>query len=609
MPQQGQLNVQTENVLPIIKKFLYSDEEIFLRELISNAVDATQKLKVLVDKGQYTQEIGTPKVTVRINKEQKTLTISDQGVGMTAEEVDKYINQIAFSSAEEFLKKYEQSEGTTDGKPSIIGHFGLGFYSAFMVAHRVEIESLSYQEGATPVHWSATGDTQYTIDEGSRSERGTDVVLHLNPENEEFLEATRVEHLLKKYCGYMPVPIYLDNQQINKTDPIWAKSPSEITEEEYNQLYRELYPASPDPLFHIHLNVDYPFTLTGILYFPKISGAVEVQQNKIQLYSNQVYVTDNVSDIVPEFLTLLHGVIDSPDIPLNVSRSYLQADSQVKKISGYIVRKVADKLQELFKKDREDFAAKWDDIGIFIKYGMLTDDKFREKAKNFTLVKNTQGEAFTPEEYKEKVKPVQTDKNDNIVWLYANDVDAQHTYIDAAQRRGYDVLKFVEAIDSHYVQLLESEVEGVQIKRVDADSIDNLISKEGRLESPLTQAEEDQLKEHFNQMLPDDNFQVQIEPMESDDMPVVITREEFQRRMEEMSRLGGINLGAELPTTYQVKVNANHPLQRRILLQTDENTRQKMMKQALDLAKLSHGTLKGKELSNFISRSVEMLKS
>lgn len=606
--QQGQLNVQTENILPIIKKFLYSDEEIFIRELVSNAVDATSKLKVLVDKGQYNQEIGEPKVTVRIDKEAKTLTISDQGVGLTEDEVDRYINQIAFSSAEEFIKKYEQD--ASGEKASIIGHFGLGFYSAFMVSHKVEIQSLSYQENAQPVHWSATGDTQYTIDTGHRTERGTDIILHINPENEEYLEATRIEHLLKKYCGYMPTPIFMDNQQINETKPIWTQSPAELKEEDYFSLYRSLYPMASDPLFYIHLNVDYPFTLTGILYFPKINSSMEVQQNKIQLYSNQVYVTDNVSDIVPEFLTLLHGVIDSPDIPLNVSRSYLQADSNVKKISGYIVRKVADKLQELFKKDREDFAGKWDDIGVFIKYGMLTNDKFREKAKSFTLLKNTEDKAFTPSEYKEHVQPTQTDKNDKVVWLYATDPEGQHTYIDAAQRRHYDVLKLGEPIDSHFIQMLESEEDNIEIKRVDADVVDKLIEKEEKNESPLSQEEEDQLKEYADQLLPDDQYSVHIEPLGTDDPPVVITREEFQRRMEEMSRLGGgFGMMGNLPTSYQVRLNANHPLQRRILLQTDDSQRKKMLQQAIDLAKLSHGMLKGKAFTDFVNRSVDLIKS
>ena len=606
--QQGQLNVQTENILPIIKKFLYSDEEIFIRELVSNAVDATSKLKVLVDKGQYNQEIGEPKVTISIDKEAKTLTISDQGVGLTEDEVDRYINQIAFSSAEEFIKKYEQDK--SGEKASIIGHFGLGFYSAFMVAHKVEIQSLSYQEDAQPVHWSATGDTQYTIETGTRTERGTDIILYINPENEEYLEATRIEHLLKKYCGYMPVPIYMDNRQLNDTRPIWTQSPAELKEEDYFNLYRSLYPMASDPLFYIHLNVDYPFTLTGILYFPKISSSMEVQQNKIQLYSNQVYVTDNVSDIVPEFLTLLHGVIDSPDIPLNVSRSYLQADSNVKKISGYIVRKVADKLQELFKKDREDFAGKWDDIGVFIKYGMLTNDKFREKAKSFTLLKNIEDKAFTPGEYKEYVKPTQTDKNEKVVWLYATDPESQHTYIDAAQRRNYDVLKLGEPIDSHFIQMLESEEDGIEIKRADADVVDKLIEKEVRNESPLSKQEEEQLKEYADQLLPDEQYTVNVEPLGTDDPPVVITREEFQRRMEEMSRMGGgLSMMGNLPTSYQVRLNANHPLQRRLLVQTDDQERLKMLRQAIDLAKLSHGMLKGKDFTDFINRSVDLIKS
>lgn len=565
--QKGTIGVTTENIFPIIKKFLYSDHEIFLRELISNAVDATTKLKALSSLGEFKGELGDLTIKVEVDEAEKKLTISDHGIGMSEEEVEKYINQIAFSGAEEFMKKYENQTG-------IIGHFGLGFYSAFMVAKRVEVITKSYQADAPPVKWACDGTPEFTLEPTEKSDRGTDIVLYLADDSTEFASKARIETLLKKYCRFLPVPIEFDDQAINDTNPLWTRKPTDITEKEYLEFYRALYPMSDDPLFHIHLNVDYPFNLTGILYFPRIKNNFEIQKNKIQLYSNQVYVTDSVEGIVPEFLTLLHGVIDSPDIPLNVSRSYLQSDSNVKKISGYITKKVADRLSELFRNGRTDYEAKWDDLKIFIQYGIISEDKFGERAGEFTLLKNTLGKYFTLDEYTELIQANQTDKNGKIVHLYSNDPVVQHSFIESATAKGYDVLVMDSPLDNHFISFLEHKHTDWQFTRVDADTVEKLIQKEEQLAMALTTAQQKMLAPVFESQLPQnakEHYNVQFEAMDPAAAPVIITQGEFMRRMKDMSRTGGgmYNFYGEMPDSFNVVVNGNHPLVVDILENTE----------------------------------------
>ncbi|HOE05367.1 MAG TPA: molecular chaperone HtpG [Bacteroidales bacterium] len=570
--KKGKIGVSSENIFPIIKKFLYSDHEIFLRELVSNAVDATQKLRTLAARGELKQTPSDDRVYVAVDKKNKTITISDHGIGMTEEEVKKYINQIAFSSAGDFLEKYK-----TDAN-AIIGHFGLGFYSAFMVSEKVEIITRSHQEGAQAVRWSCTGDPEYTLKEAEKDEIGTDVILHIDKDSEEFLEKHRIQELLNKYCKFLPVEIafgkkteWKDDKEvetdeyniINNPKPAWTKKPADLKDEDYSEFYRELYPYTFDePLFNIHLNVDYPFNLTGILYFPKIKNNIEIQRNKIQLYCNQVFVTDSVEGIVPEFLTLLHGVLDSPDIPLNVSRSYLQSDANVKKISGHITKKVADRLAEIFKNDRNDFEKKWDDLKLFIVYGMITDEKFYEKAEKFALLKNTENKYFTLEEYKTLVETEQTDKNKNLIYLYATDAEAQFGYVQAARNKGYDVLLLDGQLDMHFVNHLEGKLQNTRFVRVDSDIADNLIQKEKTETSKLGDLEKQRVRTIFEGILPEkDRYIVGMENMPETDMPVLLTRDEFMRRMKDMSSLGsGSNFYREMPDSFRLVVNANHPL-------------------------------------------------
>lgn len=616
----GKINVQTENIFPIIKKFLYSDHEIFLRELVSNAVDATQKLKTLVALGESKAILDDLKVEVVLNKEAKTLTIKDKGIGMTADEIEKYITQIAFSGAEEFVNKYKDKTAEAN---AIIGHFGLGFYSAFMVAKKVEIFSLSHKEGAKPVRWECDGSPDYIMEETEKKERGTDIVLHIAEDSEEFLEESRINHLLTKYCKFLPVEIKFGTRKegekdkqtevdniINNPSPAWTKKPSDLTDEDYKKFYRELYPMNfEDPLFHIHLNVDYPFNLTGILYFPKLKKAFEMQKDKIQLYSNQVFVTDSVENIVPDFLSLLQGVIDSPDIPLNVSRSYLQSDANVKKISSHITKKVADKLEEIFKKDRADFEAKWEDIKVFVQYGMLSEEKFYEKAQKFALLKNAEGKFFTLEEYAEKVKPSQTDKDKRVIYLYTTNTEEQHSFIETAKERGYDVLVFDSPIDSHYINQLESKLENTSFVRVDADTIDKLIKKEEAQPSKLTEEEQNKLKPVVESVVPKEKFTVVFESLSEKDAPMLITKPEFMRRMKDMSAMGGggMSFYGSMPDMHNLVVNSNHPLIMRILNEKDEARQKELTKQTADLAMLSQGLLKGEELTRFIKRSVELI--
>ncbi len=576
--QNGKIGVTTENIFPIIKKFLYSDHDIFLRELISNAVDATQKLKTLASIGEFKGELGDLTIMVKLDEKAKTLTISDHGIGMTAEEIDKYINQIAFSGAEEFLEKYKNQ--------SIIGHFGLGFYSAFMVADKVEIITRSYQENSKTMEWSCDGSPEYTMQEAKKQrDRGTDIILHLSEDSLEFNDAARIREILKKHCSFLPVPIafgkikewkdgkYVDTDKddiINDVEPLWTKKPADITPEQYLEFYRKLYPMAEEPLFHIHLNIDYPFNLTGILYFPKIRNNFEIQKNKIQLYSNQVFVTDSVEGIVPEFLTLLHGVIDSPDIPLNVSRSYLQSDSNVKKISSYITRKVADRLNEIFKQERADYENKWDSLKIFIEYGIITDEKFAEKATDFVLLKNVDQKYFTLSEYATLVKESQTDKNGNVIYLYATDKQAQYSFIAEAQERGYDVLEMDGQLDNHFISWFESKNQGTRFARVDADVIDKLIEKETKRKMALTTVQQDLLRPVFDAQLPKDDkmhFNVVFEPLDEKQQPVVITQNEFMRRMKDMAAMGGGGMPfyGQMPDSYSVVVNGNHPLVAEIL--------------------------------------------
>ena len=673
-------------MFPIIKKFLYSDHEIFLREIVSNAVDASQKMKVLASNGEFKGELGELKVRVKADKAAGTLTVSDNGIGMTQEEVEKYINQIAFSGAEEFMNKYK------DNAAAIIGHFGLGFYSSFMVSDRVEIVTKSYKEGAKAVKWSCEGNPEYTLEETEKAERGTDIIMYISEEEKDFLEDAKVNELLTKYCKFLPIEIisgkkkewkdgeYKDTTEdnvINDTNPAWTRKPADLTEEDYEKFYRELYPMAQDPLFHIHLNVDYPFNLTGILYFPKIDNKFEIQKNKIQLYSNQVYVTDQVEGIVPEYLTLLHGVIDSPDIPLNVSRSYLQSDANVKKISSYITRKVADRLQELFSTMRSDYEAKWDDLKIFIQYGILTDEKFAEKAAGIMLWKNVEGKYFTPKEYAEKVKENQTDKNKTEVFLYVDDPVEKHTFLEAAKGKGYDVLVMDGQLDSHYINWYESKNKESRFVRVDSDVVDKLIQKEENVKMSLTEGQQEVLTPVFESQMPKDDkihYNISFEAMSPDEAPVVITQNEFMRRMKEMAQTGGGGMSqfyGQMPDNFTIAVNANHPividiladveksygdklksitkkidaavaeekrfdevvkgkkeeelsseekstreeLSKKIVTLRDERNQRlreiggenRLVKQIIDLALLTNGMLKGKNLTDFIQRSISLI--
>lgn len=619
--ETGTIAVQTENIFPIIKKFLYSDHEIFLRELISNAVDATQKLKKMASMGEVNGELGDLHIEVKVDKPAKTITISDRGIGLSAEEVKKYINQVAFSSAQEFIDKYK---GVEDGK-TIIGHFGLGFYSAFMVAEKVELISKSFRENEPAVKWVCDGSPEYSLEAWEKESRGTDIILHIAEESAEFLDENRIEQLLNKYCKFLPVEIQFGEKEetipgedesreekitvpniINNTSPAWTKKPSELTEDDYKNFYNELYPYSETPMFNIHLNVDYPFVLTGILYFPKIKKSYEIQKNKIQLYSNQVFVTDEVKEIVPEWLTLLHGVIDSPDIPLNVSRSYLQSDQNVKKINAYITKKVAEKLEELFKKDRKDFESKWENISVIIKYGMLSDDKFFEKAKQFCLLQNTDKKFFTFDEYKEHIKLNQTDKSNQVTALYTNNITDHHVYVDAAKNKGYDVLEIDNIIDNHLISFLEQKLTGMHFKRVDADTADKLIDKDEKIESVLSESEQTSVKELFEKVIDQNAATVVLTPLSPEDVPVYITKPEFMRRMKEMSYMNGMDFAASMPDQYNLVVNTNHPVINKILNE-DDAQKDISIKQLHDLALLSQGMLKGADLTAFVKRSVEMI--
>ena len=634
MIKQGNINVQTENIFPIIKKFLYSDHEIFLRELVSNAVDATQKMKTLKTVGELKTDINKLRVEVILDEKNKSITIRDNGVGMTDKELDKYINQIAFSGAEEFVNKYKDK----DAKNSIIGHFGLGFYSAFMVAKEVEIITKSQKPNSKAVKWTCDGSPSFLMEETKKKTKGTDVVLHIADDSTEFLKESRLSEILNKYCKFLPVEIKFGTKTekiddpkgkkdkdgklpqidkvsdniINNTHPAWTKTPSSLKESEYKEFYRELYPMEfSDPLFHIHLNVDFPFNLTGILYFPKLKNNLEVQKNKINLYSNQVFITDNVENIVPEFLTLLHGVIDSPDIPLNVSRSYLQADGNVKKISSHITKKVADKLSEMFKKDREDFQKKWDDVKVFIEYGMLTEEKFFEKANNFALYKNTNNKYYTFNEFFEEVKEKQKNKDKKTIILYTNDKKEQHSFVKTATDKGYEVLELDGPLISHLISKLESKNTEVQFSRVDADIIDKLIEKDEENVSKLSEKEQKKLKEMIEGEVEKEKFTVQIQNMGSNESPIVITQSEFMRRMKEQQQLsggGGMQMFGQMPESYNLVVNSNHELIGNILNEKTKKKRVNLIKQVLDLALLSQGMLKGEKLTSFISRSVSLIQ-
>ena len=622
----GKINVAVENIFPLIKKFLYSDHEIFLRELISNATDATLKLKHLAQIGEAKVEYGNPLIEVKVDKKGKKLHIIDQGVGMTYDEVNKYINEVAFSGAEEFLEQYKDSAKDS----GIIGHFGLGFYSAFMVAKKVEIITKSYKDEPA-AHWTCDGSPEFTLKKHDKKERGTEIILHIDKDSKEFLEDTQIRSLLTKYNKFMPIPIKMGTKEITKTEgdgddtkevkevvddiinnpsPSWIQKPTDLKDEDYNDFYRELYPTQfEEPLFQIHLNVDYPFHLTGILYFPKISNDLNLQKDRIQLYQNQVFVTDNVEGIVPEFLTMLRGVIDSPDIPLNVSRSYLQADGNVKKISNYITRKVADKLKSLFKKDREAFQEKWNDIKVVIEYGMLSEDKFFEKAKDFALFPTTTGDYFTFEELKEQTKDAQTDKDGKLVQLYASNIDEQHAYIEAAKAKGYTVLLLDSPIVSHLLQKLETNEENLTFTRVDADQIDKLIVKEHSTPSKLSEENQEKLKTLVEGIVPKATYTVQLEPMDSKALPFLITQPEFMRRMKEMQQTGGGGMfGGNMPEMYNLIVNMNHPLVSQILKTKTKKKQERLIKQSVDLARLSQNLLKGEELTSFINRSFDMIK-
>ncbi|MBD2713779.1 molecular chaperone HtpG [Microvirga sp. STR05] len=607
MQEKGSISIHTENIFPIIKKFLYSDHEIFLRELVSNAVDATQKLKSLGQLGEFKGELGELKVKVSVDKEARTITISDRGLGMTGEEIKKYINQIAFSGATEFVEKYKEKDAAA--KDQIIGQFGLGFYSAFMVAKEVEIFSKSYKDDTEGAHWVCDGSTEFSLETTDKADRGTDVVLHVAEDSDEFLEPQRLKGILTKYCKFLPIEIEFEGEIINQTAPIWTKQPSELTDEDYVKFYQELYPFSEAPLFWIHLNVDYPFNLTGILYFPKVKDELQFQRNKIQLYSRQVFITDEVKDVVPEFLMLLHGVIDSPDIPLNVSRSFLQADASVRKINTYITKKVADKLSSLYKQDRAGFEEKWSDIGLFVKYGMLSDEKFYDKAKDFALVQNVAGKYFTLSEYQEFVQASQKDKNEQTVVLYTTDAEAQHGFVQAATDRGYDVLKLDGPLDSHFIGQLEQKLEKTTFKRVDADTIGKLIEKDEAAESVLSDDDKTKLQDLFKQAISNEQMHVQVEALSPQDAPVIITLPEFMRRMKDMQRAGGgggMAMFGSLPDSYTVSINANHPVAQRVL-HADAEAGQKLARQAYDLALLAQNMLKGEALTQFVKRSADLL--
>ena len=656
---KGKIGVTTENIFPVIKKFLYSDHEIFLRELVANAVDADQKMKALAASGEFKGELGELNVRIVLDEDAKTLKVIDNGLGMTAEEVDQYINQIAFSSAGEFLEKYKDQIG------NIIGHFGLGFYSAFMVSKKVTIDTLSWKEGAKAVRWSCDGSPEYEMTDSDKAGRGTEITLYIDDEDAEFATKGRIQTLLDKYCKFMPVPVIFGKEQewkdgkyvdtdkdnvINKTEPLWAKKPTDLKPEDYMEFYRALYPMQEEPLFYIHLNVDYPFHLTGILYFPKIKDRMEITRNKIQLYCNQMFVTDSVDNIVPDFLTLLHGVIDSPDIPLNVSRSYLQSDANVKKISGYITRKVADRLEEIFKNEREALEKKWDNLKLFIEYGMLSDEKFCERAMKFCLLKNTDGKYFSIDDYKKAIEGAQTDKDKKVVFLYATDTESQYSFIEAARNKGYDVLLMDCQLDSHFVNMLEMKVENSRFARVDSDTIDNLIPKEDKIMPELNDAEKADLNTIFQSVLPKENqYYVVADNLGENAAPIAITQSEFMRRYREMSSLGGgMNFYGEMPASYNITVNMQNPLVARIMeakqaevkpqaaveeapkdateeqkkAATDANTaaaeahkadleafaaKNEILKQITDLALLANGMLKGKDLSDFISRSEKVV--
>ena len=684
--KNGKIGVTTENIFPVIKKFLYSDHEIFLRELVSNAVDATQKLKTLSAKNEFKGELGDITINISVDTDKKTLTVTDKGIGMTAEEIDRYINQIAFSGAEEFLAKYKDQ--------AIIGHFGLGFYSSFMVADKVDIYTQSYKADEPSMHWTCDGSPEYEMEElKEKRERGTSIVLHLSDDCKEYCETSKVEELLKKYCHFLPVPIafgkvkewkdgkYVDTEKdniINNVEPLWTRKPADITEQQYKDFYSELYPMSDEPLFYIHMNIDYPFNLTGILYFPKINNNFEIQKNKIQLYCNQVFVTDQVEGIVPEYLTLLHGVIDSPDIPLNVSRSYLQSDSNVKKISSYITRKVADRLKELFTTMRPDYEKKWDDLKVFIQYGILTDEKFAEKAQDFMLLKSTEGKYFTAKEYVELVKENQTDKNDNVILLYVDDVVDKHAFVEGAKAKGYDVLEMNGPLDNHYINYYESKNQNVRFVRVDSDVVEKLIQKKEQMSMSLTEAQQDLMRPVFESQLPTDekiSYTISFEPMAAEDAPVVITQNEFMRRMKEMAKVSGGGMSqfyGQMPDNFTIAVNGNHPividilgkveseygdklksitkkidaavaeekrfdetvkgkkhedftpeekelseeLSKKVVTLRDERNERlkeigkqnKLVRQIIDLALLSNGMLKGKNLTDFIQRSISLIE-
>lgn len=615
---KGKIGVTTENIFPVIKQFLYSDHEIFLRELVANAVDASQKMKALASSGDFKGELGELKVTVELDEKEKTLKITDRGIGMTEEEVDKYINQIAFSSAGEFLEKYKDQIG------SIIGHFGLGFYSAFMVSKKVTIDTLSWKEGAKAVKWSCDGSPEYSMEEGDKADRGTTITLYLDDESSEFASKGKISGLLTKYCRFMPVPVVFgkktewkdgksveteEDNVINDIEPIWTKSPSELKDEDYLKFYKELYPMDDDPMFWIHLNVDYPFNLTGVLYFPKIKERMSIDKNKIQLYCNQMFVTEHVDNIVPDFLTLLHGVIDSPDIPLNVSRSYLQSDANVKKISTYITKKVADRLEEIFKEQREQYEQKWDNIKLFIEYGMLSDEKFCERAMKFTLLKNTDGKYFSIDDYRKAIEPAQTDKDKKLIFLYATDSEKQYFFIDAAKNQGYDVLLMDCELDSHFVNLLESKLENVRFARVDSDSVDKLIQKEEEVKLELSEDDKKSLDEMFKSVLPQGNeYVVEARNLGETAVPVLITQNEFMRRYREMSAMGGgMNFYGSIPESYNIIVNMQNPLVAKIWNDRAVEGDNDLLRQVVDLALLSNGMLKGKDLSDFVARSEKLL--
>lgn len=631
----GKINVQTENIFPIIKKFLYSDHEIFLRELVSNAVDASTKLKALSSMGKMKEELGDLTIEISIDKQNKTLTITDKGIGMTAEEVEKYINQIAFSGAEEFVKKYK---GKTEAEQSgLIGHFGLGFYSAFMVSEKVVINTKSYKSGAgsKAVRWECDGSPDYTLTESDRKERGTEITLHIAKDSEEFLEESRILDLLNKYCKFLPIPIRFGNEKIwqesetekdekgipksieveqpriiNNSNPLWKQQPSSLKDEDYKKFYRELYPMSfEEPLFNIHLNVDYPFNLTGVLFFPKVKKNFEIQRDKIQLYCNQVFVTDSVEGIVPDFLTLLHGVLDSPDIPLNVSRSYLQSDQNVKKISSHIMKKVSDKLEDIFKNNREEFEKKWDDIKVFIAYGMISEPKFFERAEKFTLLKNSNGKYFTFDEYKKQIEATQKDKEGNLTYIYTSNPEDQHSYIQGALERGYDVLVMDGPIDNHFVNALEQKFEKSHFIRVDAEVADKLIKKDETIPSKLNEDQIKEIKELFENQVNKTIYQIQPENLSEHDMPVTVTQQEFMRRMKDMSAMGGgYAFMGNMPDSYNLVINTNHKLMQQILSTEDKNIKQNMIKQVIDIALLSQNLLKGEALTDFIKRSIDIIK-